>query len=271
MSKNTFTHQFKAGVLAYQNKCYTEAEALWLQVKSGPEYGSAAYNLAILYELGYGRLNYDGADLDWYQRSAKDGFAVAQFNLGGLYYRGERLPKNIKNAIYWWAQAGNQGHTESQHNLAVLLVEGKEVPQDLHKAQHWLSLSTELGYQPSKSLLANVQAQLESMRLSNPPVLSKDWQQQHQNWLLNQEPDDYTLELFCNQHLQQVLNLLESVNITEVSHLYHYKTNYIVVAGSFNTRHQALSAIPALSDDLQRLSPKPRKLAMIQAQLNGKL
>jgi hypothetical protein len=267
-SASASSNAFNAGVIAYQNQRYAEAEAFWLKIKEGPgkDYDAAAYNLAILYENGHGLFRYDGADLVWYKRAANSGSAAAQFNLGGLYYHGKRVPRNINTVIFWWAQAANQGHAEAQYNLAVLLTDNKFVARDPGRAQAWLALAAENGHAEAVGLLAAINLELAN---SVEIELPEDWQQQEKLWLFSQDPEDYSLELYRTDNLDKVRQFIRTNHIQQVAHVYQHNGRFVIVAGVFNTEFDARAAINPLSDTLKTHPPVARKLAEIQKELRG--
>jgi hypothetical protein len=271
-SANASSNAFNAGVIAYQNQRYAEAEAFWLKIKEGrgKDYVAAAYNLAILYENGHGLFRYDGADLVWYKRAANSGSAAAQFNLGGLYYHGKRVPRNINDAIFWWAQAANQGHTDAQYNLAVLLTDNKHIPRDPVRAQSWLILAAENGHFDASVLLDTVNKEInDSIKNSDVAELPSDWHQQEKLWLFSQDPNDYSLELERLDSLEQVRIFIRTHQLQGVAHVYEHDTQFVVVSGMFNTGNDARNAITQLSESLQSIEPFARKLANIQEELRG--
>jgi hypothetical protein len=266
-SETSYAYQFQAGVLAYKQARYEEAEGLWLQVTSGPDFANAAFNLAILYENGHGKYRADGVDLKWYRIAAKSGSMPAQFNLGGLYYSGTRVARDIDQAIYWWAQAGNQGHSEAQHNLGVLLADGKNLPQDLDKARDWLQLAAAQRYQPAIDLLKTIDIAIEKNRPNKQAALEDNWQRDHEYWLFQQDPEDYSLELMRSTSQREVIEFIESMGLQEIAKVYQTGWHMVVLAGVFNTHNDAKNAITNLTEELQTQNPKPRKLAYVQREL----
>ncbi len=110
----------------------------------------AQYELASMYENGYGvKKNIDDA-LKWYWKSAENGHAGAQVDLGWFYQNGQFVEKDIKQAITLYMKAANQGHAQAQLNLAVLYDEGADVPKDSKLAVKWYGLAAEQGNDSAK-------------------------------------------------------------------------------------------------------------------------
>lgn len=265
--KTAFADQFDAGVIAYQSGLYEQAETLWLQVKSGPNFAQSAYNLAILYESDLGAHATNDNVLRWYRVAAEEGLIEAQFNYGGLFYQGQRTTKKIEDAIYWWSQAANQGHHQAQHNLGVLLFEGTEIPRDLHNAYQWFALASAGGYVGSDVYLQKVTTELKQDRAELQKSLSKaDWDT-HEMWLFHQDPADYTLELFRGSDFKEAQKFVQSNDIEKVAHFYLFGSQVVVVAGIFNTELEAKQAMAQLTDAVKLQLPSPRSISTVQADL----
>ena len=269
LANQKLAEQFEAGVLAYQNGLYDQAEALWLQVTNGPDAAQAAYNLAVLYESGHGLKGGVNNMLYWYKAAAEKGLAEAQYNYAGLNYAGQHMPKKIEQAIYWWSQAGNQGHQQAQYNLGVLLFEGQEVPRDLANAAQWFALAVGGGYHPAKEYLNKTMAALNKQKTAIQQSLSEQQWQQHETWLFHQDPQDYTLELYRGIDFTDAATFVQQSNVQSVAQYYMQDAKVVVVAGVFSTEHEAGEALSQLTDEIKQQLPKPRKMASVQADLRN--
>ncbi len=269
MATTPTTAQFEAGVTAYQNGLYEEAEKLWLQVQFGDEAAQAAYNLAVMYEQGYGSQRSNERIVALYKSAAERGSIDAQYNYGGLFYAGERLPKSIENAVYWWSQAANAGHAQAQYNMAVLLFEGREVDQSLQLASQWVSYSAASGYQPAIKLQTEISEQLATYHESLKRKLAKAKWDEHEMWIFHQDPQDLTLELIRTNTVQAALDFIEQANLLDLAHPFLDNGQVVVVAGSFTRERDALQAISELTPDLRARDPKAVPFASVQQLLRG--
>ena len=270
MASNTsFANQFSAGVEAYNNGLYNEAEALWMQVTGGNEATQAAYNLAVLYEQGLGQHGSNERIVSLYKTAAERGSVDAQYNYGGLFYAGERVPRRIEDAIYWWSQAANLGHSEAQYNLGVLLFEGQDIKQNLRLATQWLSFSADAGHELASSLLKEAQAALDAHHESLRQGLSKGEWADHETWLFHQDPRDLTIELSRFNEVESALSFIDEAGILEVAHPYLDNGQVVVVAGVFTREQDALNAISQLTADVQRRQPKPVAISEVQRALRS--
>lgn len=269
ITKNAYADQFDAGVAAYESGLYDEAEALWLQVKSGPNFAQAAYNLAVMYEAEQGKHGSNSAIVQWYRVAAQEGLAEAQFNYGGLFYEGVRVSKKIEEAIFWWSQAGNQGHAQAQYNLGILLYEGKEIPQDLNRAYEWFVLAVDGDYDPAKKYLIEVADILKQQREAIKNSLTDAEWDADEIWIFHQDPEDFTLELFSSTSFDEAIEFVLQAQIQDVAHFYRSAAMVVVVAGVFNTEFEALEAISNLTDDVKMRLPKAALFSKVQEKIRN--
>lgn len=265
----SFAAQFDAGVTAYQNGLYEEAEKLWLQVTSGSNAAQAAFNLAIMYEQGHGAQRSNARIVALYKTAAERGMPEAQFNYGGLFYAGERVPRSVEDAIFWWSQAANLGHAEAQYNLGVLLFEGKEVDRNLRLASQWISFAAERGYAPAIPLKDEVVAQLKAHHAELRNQLAKQKWDAHEMWIFHQDPRDYTLELLRANSVQEAIDFIDDAQIIELAHPYLDNGQVVVVAGTFTREQDANKAISELTGELKQKLPKPVLFAEVQRVLRS--
>ena len=90
----------------------------------------AQYDLAFLYDNGYGvELDYTEART-WYHKAADQGHSAAQWNLGAIYANGLGVPEDLGTAINWYRKAAQNGHVTAQYDLGILYSSGKGIEQD---------------------------------------------------------------------------------------------------------------------------------------------
>ena len=261
--------KFDAGVAAYSNKLYNEAESIWLSLpEDDTNYAQALFNLAILYQQGHGQKGNEESLFSLYQQASQLGLAEAQYNFADMFYNGNNAPRDLTRAIYWWSQAANQGHPDAQYNLGFLLAKGDEVPQDLLKAQQWLTASANSGNQGAITLLEQVN---QAVQQQGPQINANPQQllTQHESWLFHQDPQDYTLELNKVNNIAEALSFIRQNNIEPLARFYVKDQKIVVVAGIFSTKNEATRAAANLTNDLKLLSPKARLLSTIQKELRS--
>ena len=163
---------FHAAYAAYARGDHETAHAMWLVLAKRGDV-DAQFNVAALYDNGWGvKRDIDKAAL-WYGRAAARniapaelvlahilrrgeagppdgeqalrhlrsaahrGGARAQFELGVAYDRGIGVTQNYATAAVWYEKAAAQGLTEAIYNLATLFDEGLGAPKDHTAAIAW--------------------------------------------------------------------------------------------------------------------------------------
>lgn len=88
--------------------------------------------------------------MKWYKLASKQGHADAQYNLAFLYEVGWGVTKNRKKAAKWYALAAEQGVVKALFDLGYLYYRGKGVPKDKKKAAKLGRLGEEQYYEDEK-------------------------------------------------------------------------------------------------------------------------
>ena len=139
----------------------------WYRLAAEQGHAAAQYNLAYLYDQGFGvpqnnravekwsRLVAEQGDVatqndealkKYYTLVAEQGDAAAQNNLAAMYYLGHGIPKNYETAVEWFTLAAEQGHAAAQNNLALMYYDGHGVPKNYETAVEWSTLAAEQGH-----------------------------------------------------------------------------------------------------------------------------
>ena len=128
------------GIVAYHNKDYAKAVALWKPL-ADKGVAAAQYQLGTLYAEGRGVEQNDAIAAIWFQRAAEQGDAAAQYNLGASYSEGLGVTKDDTEAAKWFRRAADQRMGFAQLNLGMLYAAGRGVPQDNVEALKWIELA----------------------------------------------------------------------------------------------------------------------------------
>jgi TPR repeat protein len=103
---------FDAGLEAADRGDYAQAMRNWLPLaKQG--YPTAQFNVALLYQNGWGVARDPGEAVMWYWAAAAQGDLGAQFNLAGMYAAGDGMPPTPVEAYAWYDVATKGGHPEA--------------------------------------------------------------------------------------------------------------------------------------------------------------
>ncbi len=166
---------FMAGYAAFLSGDYAQAAVLWKPLAEKGDV-DAAFNLATLYDNGYGAPADIDAAMIWYKLAADNKFGPAgialsrlkrtkatgtpndptveaelkklkagaeagspeaQFTLAVAYDRGLGVVPNYSTAASWYRRAAEKGLPEAQYNLATLYDQGLGVHHDPKLALNW--------------------------------------------------------------------------------------------------------------------------------------
>jgi len=109
-------------------------------------YSPAQYQMALVYQHGYG-LPKDGMKaLELFQLSADQNYPDAQFELALLYTEGKLVKKDLKMAFALTEKAAKKNLASAQYNLAVMYANGEGVKQDDFKASRWYQSAADQNY-----------------------------------------------------------------------------------------------------------------------------
>jgi TPR repeat protein len=182
---------FHTAYAAYVQGDYQSAHDMWLALAKGGD-ADAQFNLAALYDNGWGvERDVEKAAL-WYGRAAARniapaklvlahmlrrgeigapdgeqalrhlrsaahrGSARAQFELGVAYDRGVGVTQNYATAAIWYEKAAAQGLTEAIFNLATLFDEGLGAPKDHTAALAWYRQAARAGNALAENNIGNL-------------------------------------------------------------------------------------------------------------------
>jgi TPR repeat protein len=100
-------------------------------------YAPAQYQMAIVYQHGYGVPKDGMKALELFELAAEQNDSDAQFELALIYTEGKLVKKNLKKAHQLTFKAAKKGLSSAQFNLAVMFATGTGVDQDYFKASRW--------------------------------------------------------------------------------------------------------------------------------------
>ncbi len=134
-------------------KARREAILKTLEQSAGNGNADAQYDLAWMYEHGYGlELNYPKA-FQWYEKAAQKGYIKAQYQLAELYTDDRRDEYDLTKAKDWYEAAAKQGDAKAQNKLSTIYYKGSGVAQDYGQARFWAEKSAAQGDSQGQVLL----------------------------------------------------------------------------------------------------------------------
>ena len=182
---------FHTAYVAFVRGDYQTALDMWLDLAKGGD-ADAQFNVAALYDNGWGVERDVENAVRWYGRAAARiiapvevvlahmlqrgeigapdseqalrhlrsaahrGSARAQFELGVAYDRGVGVTQNYATAAIWYEKAAAQGLTEAIYNLATLFDEGLSAPKDHAAALTWYRQAARAGNPLAENNIGNL-------------------------------------------------------------------------------------------------------------------
>ncbi len=245
---------FDKGLDAYGDGLYREAARYWTEAARAGD-ARSRFNLAVLYEHGKGVEQDIETAVVWYRQAAKAGFADAQFSLANILMSGAGpVEKNVDEGLMWYLQAADAGHIQSQFIVGSILVDGELAPQDLVTATSWLKLASANGHMEAESLLHRLAKEREASVSGN-------------DWILEQSPDAFTVELFQSPQRERATRFVQIVGLESATVYESADGIHHVLAGVFDSEQSARDAVGALPEPLRLRLPKVRQFDDILSSL----
>ncbi len=263
--------QFNLGILYFRGthmpKDDEKARRLFEQA-AAQGHGQAQYSLAVMYAFGRGvKKNYATA-LIWFERAAAQGVAQAQFNLGVFYENGYAVEKNREVAREWYGRAATQGLPRAKEKLALLNdnitnniannIGGIKHPDDvaLNKA---ITRQHQQAYSPEATTVRSAD---EKPRPTGNTSGIKGG-----NWVKNQSPEHYTLQLISVLEERDVITFIQRNGIAPqaayIEIVIDGTTRYNALYGVFNDYDKAKQAAERLSGKLKNTTPWVRNFGIL--------
>ena len=92
--------------------------------EKNPKRSDAMYNLAIIFDNGFGISPDKTRALFYYEAASELSNIYAQYNLGWKYFNGENVNKDVIKAFQLYKAASDYGHPQAMYNLAHMYYSG---------------------------------------------------------------------------------------------------------------------------------------------------
>ena len=116
----------------------------------------AYFNLAVIYDYGYGVGIDKTKALYFYKKSSKLNNEFAMYNLGWMYQTGENVNKDAVKAFNLYTKAADKGHAQALYNLANMYYSGTGTTKD-YKVAYKLFLKSKIkGVEESKYYIEKI-------------------------------------------------------------------------------------------------------------------
>ncbi|MGH8119281.1 MAG: SPOR domain-containing protein [Gammaproteobacteria bacterium] len=232
-------------------------------------HGHAQYSIAVMHAFGQGvEKNYTEA-LKWFREAAAQGIAQAQFNLGIFYENGYGLDKDMNQARQWYQRAADQGLDEARKKLASLDQEKPSPPQETAVTHPEPSALSQRNVKAPAALAGKEPAPEKPVASTPSPASASGIKRE--DWVWQQRPDNYTLQLASLLSESEVLEFIQANKLENgaayLKIVINGTTRYTVIYGVYKTYHQAQQAVKALPSNLQQEKPWVRNFGLLQKML----
>ena len=164
---------FHKGVNAFEAGDYVTALKEWRPF-ADQGVSSGQYNLAIMYDNGWGIGQDHTEAIRWYKLAAEQGHTHAQYNLALMYEDRIGVATDYAEARKWHRLAAEQGHGASQNNLAVGYEYGEGVLQNYVMAYMWYKLAASNGSKGSSKWQNEVALLMTPEEISNAQIMARE-------------------------------------------------------------------------------------------------
>ena len=126
-SNISYSNDYLTALELFNKRKITESVELFRKVATNekdPKRSDAMYNLAIIFDNGFGIQTNKTRALYYYQAASELSNMYAQYNLGWKYYNGENVNKDVIKAFDLYKSASNYGHPQAMYNLAHMYYSG---------------------------------------------------------------------------------------------------------------------------------------------------
>jgi uncharacterized protein len=133
--------QFSLGAMLYYGADDTAQAVDWFRKAAAQGYAAAEFQMAQLYDFGFGVPRDDGEALAWYRKAAEHGSAAAHRSVGDFYRRGRAVAADPAEAARWYRRAAEGDDLRAQYQLGELYFSGTGVTRDYASAYLWFSVA----------------------------------------------------------------------------------------------------------------------------------
>ena len=127
ISYSSFSNEYFNALELFNKRKISDSVILFKQVaedEKNPKRSDAMYNLAIIFDNGFGLQTDKTRALYYYEAASDLSNMYAQYNLGWKYYNGENVNKDVLKAFELYKSASDYGHPQAMYNLAHMYYSG---------------------------------------------------------------------------------------------------------------------------------------------------
>ena len=136
-SNISYSNDYFSALELFNKRKIEDSVELFKKVASNekdPKRSDAMYNLAIIFDNGFGLQTNKTRALYYYEAASNLSNMYAQYNLGWKYYNGEDVNKDVVKAFELYKSAADYGHPQAMYNLANMYYSGTGTVKNLKLA-----------------------------------------------------------------------------------------------------------------------------------------
>ncbi len=136
-AKFSYSNDYFNALELFNKRKITESVKLFKNVADdlkNPKRSDAMYNLAIIFDNGFGISADKTRALFYYEAASELSNMYAQYNLGWKYFNGENVNKDVIKAFQLYKAASDYGHPQAMYNLAHMYYSGTGTVKNLKLA-----------------------------------------------------------------------------------------------------------------------------------------
>lgn len=282
-----YADPFLDGGEAYEAGDNVRALDIWKPVAEAGD-PRAQFAIANMYFEGLGVKKNQATAAYWMERAAQQGLSMAQLLLGNNYREGYGLTRDDTEAVEWWQLAAEQGVTDAMYNLGVHYYYGRGVRKDGVTAFEWFLKAADGGHKLAQTVIRtepieNAAEQPAGDAKSSPalalaattpnpelvPEQAVEPGIRTTEWIMDQNPEDYTIQLAAMSDQEGVERYLRKHGIEGKIGVYPRKmavaTVLVIILGVFPDKDSARQVLAQLPAVIRKQRIWARSFAEIQA------
>ena len=161
------------------------------------------FNLAVIYDNGFGIAADKTRALHYYKAASELSNIYAQYNLGWKYYNGESVYKDVNKAFNLYQSASRYGHPQATFNLANMYFSGIGTVKNIKKAYRLFLIAKISGIEESQYFLNEIKKQISPEELN---VLTSEYSSLIEEKIVIPE------EKLMNDQIDSYLNLWTNIS-----------------------------------------------------------
>lgn len=279
--------QHDLGVKYFQGNGVTQDYAKaadWWEQAANAGLADSQFNLGLIYYRGLGqKTDYDKAQ-QLFTRAADQNHANAQYSLAVMYAFGQGVDKDYDVARQWFEKSATQGIAQAQYNLGVFYENGYGVDPDISAAKRWYEkaaandvdkarerLAELAGDDPSAKAATPTKPAAQSATAATTPVstpAATDSNLRSNDWLKQQEPDSFTIQLISLTDEAGVAKYLRQQDLGPeagyIAVIINGKTHYNAIYGHYDSQQAAEAGVSKLPAAIRANKPWIRNVRVLQ-------